>query len=328
MKNSNTKKLYLGFFVILTTILLIITLYLIGNRQNIFGGTFKLSAVFNNVDGLELGNNVRYSGINVGTVKGIEMINDTTICVDFVVEDKMMNYMKKNAIASVASDGLVGSMVINIVPNSLLGEPIQPGDTIHSFHKITTSVMFNTLSKTNENVALLTENLILITDSMKTGKGTFGVLLKDQEMAGDLKQTIANLKMATENTSATINELKKLISSVDYDNSVASVLLSDSISGNNVKSLLTNLDNSSVGIDSVISNLNTIVKDIKTGNSAFNYIVKDTAAANQIKETLKNINEGSELLNENLEALKHSFPLKGYFRKQEKKKAKEEKNSR
>jgi len=327
MKNSNTKKIYLGFFVVLTTILLIITLYLIGNRQNIFGGTFNLSAVFNNVDGLELGNNVRYSGINVGTVKGIEMINDTTICVNFVVEDKMMRYMKKNAIASVASDGLVGSMVINIIPNSFLGEPIQSGDTIHSYPKITTSVMLNTLNKTNENAALLTENLISITNSMKSGKGTFSMLFEDKEMAGDLKQTINNLKIATENTSATINELKSIISSIDYENSVASVLLSDSISGNNVKSLLANLDNSSAGIDSVVINLNNLITEIKTEKSAFNYIVKDTNAANQIEATLKNINEGSELLNENLEALKHSFLLKGYFRKQQKQKAKEEKAS-
>jgi phospholipid/cholesterol/gamma-HCH transport system substrate-binding protein len=103
------------------------------------------------------------------------------------------------------------------------------------------------------------------------------------------------------------------------------VLLSDSISGNNVKSFLDNLNNSSIGIDSVISNLNTLIKDIKNENSAFNYIVKDTIAAKKIEATLKNINEGSELLNENLEALKHSFLLKGYFRKQEKQKAKEEK---
>lgn len=326
MKDSNTKKLYLGFFVILTTILLIIALYLIGSRQNIFGGTFRLSAIFNNVDGLELGNNVRYSGINVGTVKGIEMLNDTTICVDFVVEDKMMEHMKKNAVASVASDGLVGSMVINIVPNSELGLPIQHGDTIHSLPKITTSVMLKTLNKTNENAALLTENLLLITNAMKSGEGTFGLLLNDKETAGDLKQTITNLKIATENTTATINEVKRIISSVDYENSVASVLLSDSISGNNAKSLIVNLDNSSASIDSVINQLNTLITDIKTEKSAFNYMVKDSTAANEMEATLKNINKGSELLNENLEALKHSFLLKGYFRKQEKKKQKELQN--
>ena len=69
MKTSNTQKFNLGIFVLLSTIILITALYFIGNRQNLFGKTFRISAVFNNVNGLQLGNNVRYSGINVGTVK-------------------------------------------------------------------------------------------------------------------------------------------------------------------------------------------------------------------------------------------------------------------
>jgi phospholipid/cholesterol/gamma-HCH transport system substrate-binding protein len=326
MKDLNKKKLYLGFFVVLTTILLIIALYLIGNRQNIFGGTFHLSAVFNNVDGLQLGNNVRYSGINVGTVKGIEMINDTTICVDMVIQDNIRGHMKKNAIASVSSDGLVGSMVVNIVPNSLAGEPLKPGDTLISHPKISTSTMLSTLSKTNENAAKLTANLLKITDSINSGKGSLGVLLNDATMAVDIKQSLKNIKTTTENFTKTTNELNKLISMVDYDNSVASALLSDSISGNNLKSMLFNLNNSSVEIDSALTSLNNLMTTIQTQKSAFNYIVKDTAATKEIDETLKNINKGSELLNENLEALKHSFLLRGYFKKQERKKEKQQKN--
>ena len=326
MKDSNTKKLYLGFFVVMATILLIISLYLIGNRQNLFGGTFQLSAIFNNVDGLQLGNNVRYSGINVGTVKKIEMMNDTTICVDMVIEDKIISHMKKNAVASVSSDGLVGSMVINIVPNSVAGEPLKPGDTLISIPKTSTSDMLSTLSRTNENAEKLISNLIKISDSINDGNGTLGILLNDVQMAGDLKQSLSNIRTTTENLTMTTNELKKIISSVQYDKSVASVLLSDSISGNNLKSVLSNLETSSAGIDSVVTNLNVLISTIQSQKSAFNYIVKDTTATKEIDETLKNIHKGSELLNENLEALQHSFLLRGYFKKQEKEKEKQQKN--
>ena len=118
MKQSSTQKFYLGLFIVISTIALIIALYFIGNRQNLFGKTFKINAVFNNVNGLQLGNNVRYSGINVGTVKGMNMVNDTTICVEMIIEDKFLSHLKKNAVAAIGSDGLVGNMVINIVPNS------------------------------------------------------------------------------------------------------------------------------------------------------------------------------------------------------------------
>lgn len=324
MKDSNLKKLYLGFFVVLSTIILIISLYFIGSRQNLFGKTFTISALFNNIEGLQMGNNVRYSGINVGTVKRITMINDSTICVDMLIEDKIISHMKNNIIASVGSDGLVGSMVINILPNPVAGEPIKPGDTINSFRKITTSAMLETLSTTNENAALLTADLLKITSTINDGKGTLGMLLKDSTMAANLKMTLANLKTASEKTSYTMNELKKIISSIKDGNSMASVILSDSVSGNKMKSILNNLETSSAGIDSVITNLNLTILDIKNGEGPFNYVVKDSVATKEIDATIKNLKEASILLNEDLEALQHNFFFRGYFKKQEKKESKKE----
>ena len=95
MQQSVKQKFYLGLFIVISTLVLIISLYFIGNRQNLFGKTFKINAVFKNVNGLQLGNNVRYSGINVGTVKNINMLNDTTICVEMIIENKFLKHIKK-----------------------------------------------------------------------------------------------------------------------------------------------------------------------------------------------------------------------------------------
>ena len=126
MKQSSAYKFNLGLFVIISTTILVIALYFVGNRQNLFGKTFKISAIFNNVNGLQLGNNVRYSGINVGTVKNIVMINDTTICVDMIIESSINKHIKKNAVAAIGSDGLVGSMLVNIAPGKESSEIIRP----------------------------------------------------------------------------------------------------------------------------------------------------------------------------------------------------------
>ena len=325
MKKSNRQKLNLGIFVIISTIVLVVALYYIGNKQNLFGKTFKLHSVFNNVNGLQLGNNVRYSGINVGTVKSIVMINDTTICVDMIVEEKILRHLKKNAVATIGSDGLVGSMILNIIPVKGLSERLIPGDTIKSYSKISTNNMLTTLNTTNENIALLISDLLKITTDIREGKGTLGLLLADSVMATDLKRTILYLKRSSIGASKTINELNDIISSVNYDESLAGVLLSDSISANKVRSVITNLEKSSIEINSVITNLNDVVLDFKNAEGTLNYIVKDTVLVRDIEETMKNIKEGSILLNEDLEALQHSFLLKGYFKKQEKEKRKEEK---
>ena len=170
MKVTSSQKIKLGMFVILTGVVLIISLYLIGKKQNLFGNTFKITAVFNNVNGLKLGNNVRYAGINVGTVKEILMINDETICVDMVIEESIRKHMRENAFAVVGSDGLVGSMVINIFPGDGKGDILQEGDTIMSVRKKSSTDMMSTLSITNDNVAELSRELLKFWDSKSGGQ--------------------------------------------------------------------------------------------------------------------------------------------------------------
>ena len=326
MKKSNVQKFNLGLFIILSTIILITALYFIGNRQDLFKKTFRVSTVFKNANGLILGNNVRYSGINVGTVKNIVMVNDTTIWVDMIIEDKILKHLKKNAIATIGSDGLVGSMIINIVPSKGITVPLSAGDTIKSYSKISTNDMMTTLNTTNENAAILTADLVKITTAINEGEGTLGMLIRDAEMASSLKQTIINLNSTSLSASIAFKELNSIISAIDYDNSMAAVLLSDSISAQKVKSIISNLDKSSNDINSVISNLNDVVLDVKNGKGTVNYMVNDTVLVQNIDETVKNLKEGSIRLNENLEALKHNFLTRGYFRKLEKQKRKEEKN--
>jgi phospholipid/cholesterol/gamma-HCH transport system substrate-binding protein len=307
--------------------LLISLLYFIGNKQNLFGKTFRISAIFNNVNGLILGNNVRYSGINVGTVKKINMINDTTICVDMIVEDQFLKHLKKNAVAAIGSDGLVGSMVINIVPLKGYSLPLTAGDTIKSFSKISTNDMLSTLNTTNENAALLTSDLLKITSAINQGKGTLGLLITDTEMASNLKATTLNLKSASANASIAINDLKNIIAAINFDESFAAVLLNDSISAMQLKTIISNLEKSSNQIDTVISNINSVVLAAKSGSGTVNYVLNDTLLVKNIDSTMNNLKQGSVLLNENLEALKHNFLTKSYFKKLEKQKAKEEKNN-
>lgn len=327
MKQSNTQKFNLGLFIVISTLVLIIALYFIGNRQNLFSKSFKIYAVFNNVNGLQSGNNVRYSGIDVGTVKGMNMINDTTICVNMIVEYKFLSHIKKNAIAAIGSDGLVGSMVINIVPNYEISPTLAPGDTIKSYSKISTNDMLETLNTTNENAAILTSDLLKITTAINQGKGTLGMLIKDPELATNLKQTVINLKLASVDASKTIKELKNIVTAINYDQSLAAVILSDSISANKMKSTLTNLKQSSSQINTVLDNLNALVVNFKDGKGTINYMANDTTLVNKIDSTMKNIQESSIKLNEDLEALQHNFLFRGYFKKLEREKQKEAKKN-
>jgi phospholipid/cholesterol/gamma-HCH transport system substrate-binding protein len=318
MKNSNSQKVRLGFFVILSTILFVAAVYLIGQKQNLFNKTYTLSANFQNVNGLQKGNNVRYSGINIGTVKDILMVNDSTIKVDMNIDEKIINYIKKDAIATIGSDGLVGNMIINIVPGKGTAEIISSGDTIESYSKIGADDILSTLSVTNENAAILTSDLLKITNAMIEGKGTLSALLNDTIMAKDLKKTIVNLKIASRGAVKSINELNGFVTTLKTNNETTlGVLLNDSISGQKLKTIVANIEESSIEIKKVVNNMNTVVNDINSSNGALNYIIKDTTMVNSLKSTLDNINQGTNKFDQNMEALKHNFFFRAYFRKLE-----------
>ncbi|MFY8009556.1 MAG: MlaD family protein, partial [Flavobacterium sp.] len=156
MEKTASQKIRLGLFVIIGLTLFVLTIYFIGSKQQMFGKTETLTAVFNNVAGLQLGNNVRYSGINVGTVRSIEIVNDSTINVEMQIDETILPHIKKNAVATIGSDGLVGSVIINIIPGKGESLPVQPGDVIKSNNRIRTDDMLSTLNVTNENAAQLT----------------------------------------------------------------------------------------------------------------------------------------------------------------------------
>lgn len=315
----------LGIFVFTGLFLFVLAVYLLGNRQNMFGNNVKISSVFKNVNGLQLGNNVRFAGVNVGTVRGITIINDTAICVDMFINERTAQLIKKNALATISSDGLVGSMIVNIIPNEIpILESIETGDTIHSISKIATADMLTTLNTTNENAALLTQDLLRITSAINKGEGLIGALLKDQEMVNDVKQSLNNLQETTAEAKITMYKLNQMISSIDLDESVAGMLLNDKASAEQLSAIFDNLEVSSKQIEELTKNLSEFSTAIRYSEGLVNQAIFDTTLVRTLDATLKNVEEASDRLNVNMEAMRHNFLLRGYFRKLERQEAREQ----
>lgn len=328
MKNRTAQNLKLGIFIITGIVIFVLAVYFIGNKQNLFGNNTQISSVFKNVGGLQKGNNVRYAGVNVGTVRDITIVNDTSIVVDMLIDEKTIELIKKDSKATINSDGLVGSMVVNLIPGEQsVASRVQAGDTIESISKIATADMLSTLNTTNENAALLTADLLKITSAINNGKGTLGTLLKDEKMAQDIKQSIANLKQTTRNATHTISRINNLLADVNIDSSVAGVLLKDTVAAKKLTTIFESLEQSAIEIDSMTNNLKMFSRDVRTGDGVLNFVLNDTTFVNRLESTIDNAESASEKMDQNMEALQHNFLFRGYFRKIERRKAREaEKN--
>ena len=325
MKSNSGQNLKLGILIVAGLTIFTLGVYFIGNKQNLFGDSIMLSSVFKNVNGLQLGNNVRYSGVNVGTVKDIKFLNDTAICVDMLIDRESGNLIKHSSLATINSDGLVGSMVLNILPNSeASSRTIKEGDTLESLSQVATADMLNTLNQTNENAALLTADLLKITNSINAGEGVLGDLLKNETLAQNIQESAANLNETTNSARAGLNKLNRILNAVDYENSVAGLLLSDSTAQKSFSSIIEDLKTTSSQIKEISADLGEFSNSLNSEKGALNYVVKDTTFVNHLDESMQNIEEATFRFNQNMEALKHNILFRGYFRKLERQKAREE----
>lgn len=320
MKKTSSEKLKLGLFVIAGLLLFTVAIYLIGERQNVFGTNVRISVKFPNVNGLQKGNNVRYSGINVGTVEEITMLNDSVIQVDLLIEKKMIFHIKKDAIATIGTDGLVGNMIVSIIPGKGKALSVEPGDFIMSYTKIGADDMLSTLSVTNENAALLTVDLLKITNAINNEKGTVGMLINDSVMSNDFRETIFNLKQTSYKASKAMDAINTKLADIHLDNSVAGVLVNDTEQAQKIKIIIANLELSSQNINTTLDSINKTIAQIKNGKGAVNFLSTDEAFVKDLDQTIKNLNEGTDKFNQSMEALKHNFLLRGFFRKQEREK--------
>lgn len=321
MENSK-----LGIFVVAGLLFLVLLLYMIGRDQNLFGSTYTLKVKFENVQGLMAGNNVRISGIEAGTVKRIQIINDTTIEVTMVIELKMKNIIRKNAIVSIGTEGLVGNKVINIIPSRQPAELAEEGDYLVSKKNADANEILETLAKTNNDVGVIAEELKSTIQRINTSSALWD-LLNDSTIPKNLRQSVINIRAATGKANEMAGTLNMIVTDVKNGKGSAGAILTDTLIAQNLNDAVLKIKAVGEEADSLAREINKMVvgieADINSGKGTANALLKDSATAAKLNGSLDNIQKGTDAFNQNMEALKHSFLFKGYFRKQEKAKQKE-----
>lgn len=239
MHTKTTQKIKVGIFATAAILLLLVGIFLIGRNKNMFRSTFLLYGTFKNVGGLQAGNNVRFVGINVGTVESIEILSDTTARVALRLQEKVQSFVKKGAVASISSDGLMGDKLITISSGAGTTEHVRNGDVISTTEPLQMDAMLGKLNGVANNAEVITDQLAGIATQINQGKGSIGRLLYSDSLATSLEGTVS-----------------------------------------------------------------------------------------EAKSTVKSIRKGSEGFSENMEALKHNFLLRGYFRKKEKAQQQQQKKAK
>lgn len=208
MKKDAGYKWKLGMFVVIGFLVFIVAIYFIGKQKNMFGSTFRLKAIFTGVSGLQVGNNVRFSGINVGTIDDIVITSDTSVKVEMVIQKKVQPFIKKDAWASIGSDGLMGDKVLIISPGDSSQVQVAENDLLQSETPVGMDEIMVTVKATAENAEVVTGQLADIMYKINNGNGTLSRLISDDKMSKKLDQTMNNLETSSKGLSENMEAAK------------------------------------------------------------------------------------------------------------------------
>ena len=290
----------LGIFVFIGLLITIIAIFLIGNKESMFSKTFTVKAYFNSIEGLRKGAPVRFSGIDVGSVKNIKIVNDSLGQVEVVLRlaSDVQKYLKVDTRASIETEGLVGNKVVTLVmgsPNALM---LYDGATIRGIDPLGFAAIIDETKGILQYTKAMTENLADIIAKVNEGEGTVGKLINDE--------TLYN------NTTQLVKSADKSFTAISQKLDTVSVV---------ANSLLTGVESIIFNVDKMVNNVDKIVTDVRQGKGLLGEFIMDKSSLDtgfaKVLGDLTRITEhtkaGAEKFEENMEALKHNWLFKNYY---------------
>jgi len=285
-------KARLGMFIAVGLAIFVIAIFFIGRQQNLFSPVFKVTTNFQNVSGLLVGNNIRYSGINVGTVDNITIINDSTVQVDLLIRRNVQQFIKADSQAGIGSEGIIGDRVLIITQGSNDAPIVQDGQHILSKEPIETDAVMASLQTSAANAEIITLQLSQIMMDINRGEGALGRLIQDPAIADNITQTIENFKRSSEGLDETIEVTKQ-----------------------NVFEFMENLQLTAAKTEIASQELGEIMTKINSGEGTLGALINDTTLSANLNQTIINLMQGTHGLDENMQALKENFFFRRYYRR-------------
>lgn len=307
MRNKKGSNRKLGMFVILGLVLFAGTIYFVGKQKNLFGSTFFLTAHFKSAGGLKEGNNVRFSGINIGSVNTITL-TDTLVIVELTIRKEVQQFIKTDATATIGSDGLMGDKVLTINPGTVDTTFVKDGDIISTRKPIDMDDIMASLKTNVDNAAIISTELAKFTYNMNNNKGLLSKVMGDEAFANSLETTLTNLQGSSE-------QFSRFARMMNSDKGAMSALMTDEVMANNIRQTVADLQQSSNEFKLFSAKMNN-------DKGALSRMVTDEKIGNSLESTLINLQGATQKLDENMEALQSNFLLRGFFKKKEKAEAK------
>jgi phospholipid/cholesterol/gamma-HCH transport system substrate-binding protein len=296
-KISNVR---IGIFISIGLSILVVTIFLLGEKSELFRSTFDVKAYFKDIQGLRSGSIVRLSGIDVGSIKKIQIVSDTSGRVEVTMKlvADIKRFIRTDTKASIETEGLVGNKVVVLKIGSNFADEVNDGGTIKTEEPPGFSAILAETQGIMQYTKEMTKDLSEIIGRVNRGEGSIGKLLKDEQLYNDAKQLTTGADQSLKNITSKVADLTDLFSELALG----------------VKKVIGNVDSAVGRIDYILAGIQQgkgLAGQILVGGSQLDSTFSNTLL--NVQKTSEDARLAASRLAENMEALKHNWLFKSYY---------------
>ncbi len=285
MKISKINTFKLGLYIVAGLIIFFLGIYYLGKQQNLFRSTITVMTEFKNVKGIQVGNSIRFLGINVGSVSDISISNDTVVIVKMELDRKLSQYIREDSKVEIKNEGVMGTKIINIQPGSSQALPIEENAVLPSASSLTIEEIFGSLEGTVHYSTEAAKNLMDVTEKIKSGEGDLGKLINDNTLKVSFDSLSKNLMYITQDAREIVKKANK------GDNDLSRLLNRDTITSH-LNRILTEADSIAGNLKTSSKEIKKTTQEINHGNGLMNKVLYDSVFAEDVDTSVVKIKNG------------------------------------
>ena len=274
----------------------------LGTAAHLFSRRYQLYAFVQNASGLREGGQVTVAGQLAGLINKIEFLpisNDTTrhLRITVQLDEAMKQQVRMNSRVMLRNQGLLGDRFFDITPGTPQFRPMHNGDTLLLGPSMDYDMMIQRAAGVLTDVAGLTHDLRVLTQSVARGDGTIGKLLTDRALYDRLNGTLAatsSLLTRLQNPNGSVGRMlddPQLYNSVTQMVTQVDSLMTQLNSGKGTAGKLLRDDSLYSNLVKVTAQADTLVGSFSKGNGTASRLLSDTTLYNQMVQAVAHLNE-------------------------------------
>lgn len=273
-KQLKWSQLRVGLTVVIASLVLAVLLFLMSGTSGLFSHRITLVSYFDNAEGLRPGAPVRLSGVDIGNVVKILIVDDkdkriTPVKVMMKVSTKYDFNLRRDSVTSLDTAGVLGETYLDIDSSQAVGPQARDGDTLTTQVHPDFNEVVRSSQSTLQNMDALLKRADRILAFAESGKGSLGKLIYDPTLYNRFSETVVDFQAIVDQIAKGKGSLGQLVNSNDAYNKFVATL----------------------------DKMNGVIDDLQEGKGTAGKFLKDPSLYNNANDTVANLKKVSEDLN-------------------------------